>query len=280
MNSILRFPPLLQFVLVFVIFGFVGGFGPALVRQRAKGLELKDHHDVLGMMFSVAAAFYGVVLAFVIVAAWQDFQDAAQREQVELLSLTELYEVGVRLPMPTRQLMSTAIRGYLSDSLTYEWSDNPNPSPTAGRGDLKKMLAALLSLNPQSQKEGILYGKAMDQITRLFEARQQRFLYSQSNIPRIVWLVIIFGAGVTISLSFFFFTQHHQLQAMTSMLFAMLIGLTIIAIYDLSHPYQGYTRIAPTGFRELLVHIDSHVLPPEVPAAPAANAPALIAPNR
>jgi len=69
MNSILRFPPLLQFVLVFVIFGFVGGFGPALVRQRAKGLELKDHHDVLGMMFSLAAAFYGVVLAFVIVAA-------------------------------------------------------------------------------------------------------------------------------------------------------------------------------------------------------------------
>ena len=63
------------------------------------------------------------------------------------------------------------------------------------------------------------------------------------------------------------------------MLFAMLIGLTIIAIYDLSNPYQGYTRISPTGFRELLAHIDSHALAPEVPAAPTANAPAL-APNR
>ncbi len=54
------------------------------------------------MMFSGAAAFYGVVLAFVIVAAWQNFQDAAQREQTELLALTELYEVGTRMPPPTQ----------------------------------------------------------------------------------------------------------------------------------------------------------------------------------
>ena len=272
MNSILHFPPLIQFVLIFAVFGLVGALGPAVVRRQAKGLALKDHHDVLGMMFSVAAAFYGVVLAFVIVAAWQNFQDAAQREQVEVLALTELYEVGTRLRMPTRQLMTTAIRGYVSDSLLYEWSDNPYPTTKAGRGDLKKMLAALLSLDPQSQKEGILYGKAMDQITRLFEARQQRLLYSQSNIPVIVWIVIIFGAGVTIALSFFFFTQHHQLQALTTMLFAMLIGLTIVAIYDLSHPYQGYTRIAPTGFRELLGEIDRHSFAP-APAAPVLEAP-------
>lgn len=258
MPSLLHFSPMLQFFVIFAFFGLIGAIGPALVRHHARGLELKDHHDVLGMIFSVAAAFYGVVLAFVIVAAWQDFQDAAAREQSESLALTELYEVGIRLPPPTNQLMTTAIRGYLSDSLAYEWSGNPNPHSMLERGHMKMMLAALLSLNPQSQKDGILYGKAMDQITKLFEARQQRILYSQSNIPVIVWLVIIFGAGVTISLSFFFFTKHRLLQAVTSMLFAMLIGLTIVAIYDLSHPYQGYTRISPTGFRELLAEIDKN----------------------
>jgi hypothetical protein len=105
----------------------------------------------------------------------------------------------------------------------------------------------------------------MDQITRLFEARQERILYSQSNIPVIVWIVIMFGAGVTIALSFFFFTRHHLLQALTTMLFAMLIGLTIVAIYDLSHPYQGYTRITPTGFRQLLGDIDGHSSAPPAP---------------
>ena len=256
MPNILHLSPLLQFFVIFVVFGLIGALGPALVRRHSRGLELKDHHDVLGMIFSVAAAFYGVVLAFVIVAAWQDFQDAAAREQAEFLALTELYEVGVRLPQPTRQLMTTSIRGYLSDSLAYEWSGNPNPHAIMGRRHLKTMLAGLLSLDPQSQKQAVLFSKAMDQITKLFEARQQRMLYSQSNIPVIVWIVIIFGAGVTIALSFFFFTTHRLLQAFTSMLFAMLIGLTIVAIYDLSHPYQGYTRISPTGFADLLREVD------------------------
>ena len=117
MPNILHFSPLFQFFLIFVVFGLLGFLGPGIMRRSARGLELKDHHDVLGMMFSGAAAFYGVVLAFVIVAAWQNFQDASEREQVEFLALTELYEVGTRLPMPTRQLMTTAVRGYVTDAL-------------------------------------------------------------------------------------------------------------------------------------------------------------------
>jgi hypothetical protein len=48
------------------------------------------------------------------------------------------------------------------------------------------------------------------------------------------------------------------------MLFAMLVGLTIVAIYDLSHPYQGFARIAPTGFKELLHEIDSRGIAPGI----------------
>jgi hypothetical protein len=85
----------------------------------------------------------------------------------------------------------------------------------------------------------------------------------------IVWTVIIFGAVATIVLSFFFFTEHRLLQAFTSMFFAMLIGLTIVAIDDLSHPYQGFSRISPTGFRELLREIDRHTgAQPQLPAKP------------
>lgn len=271
MDSILRLPPLIQFFLIFTVFGLVGVLGPFMVRRGAKGLAEKEHHDVLGIMFSVAAAFYGVVLAFVIVAAWQNFQEAAEREQAESLALTELYVLSTKLPQPVQRSMIHAIRGYLSDALNYEWSDKPRVM--AGRRELIEMLNELMSLDPQTQKQGITYGKAMDQISKLFEARQQRILYSQSNIPGIVWTVIIFGALVTISLSFFFFTQHRMLQAVTSMLFAMLVGLTIIAIYDLSHPYQGFSRISPTGFKELLHEIDSRT------SAMAGNAPPAAAPT-
>jgi hypothetical protein len=171
--------------------------------------------------------------------------------------------------------MVRAIRGYITDALTYEWSDKPQIK--AGRRELIQIFNQMLNLDPQTQKQGILFGKAMDQITKLFEARQQRILYSQNNIPGIVWTVIVFGAVVTICLSFFFFTQHRLLQATISMLFAMLVGLTIIAIYDLSHPYQGFSRIAPTGFKELLKDIDSRASSPPSSAG-AHHAPPAVAP--
>jgi hypothetical protein len=276
MDSILGLPPLIQFFLVFSIFGLVGLLGPLMIGRRAKGLAEKEHHDVLGIIFSVAAAFYGVVLAFVIVAAWQNFQEAAEREQAESLALTELYVLSTKLPQPVQQSMIRAIRGYLSDALTYEWSDRPRVM--AGRRELIEMLNELMSLEPQTQKQGITFGKALDQISRLFEARQQRILYSRNNIPGIVWTVIVFGALVTITLSFFFFTQHRTLQAVISMLFAMLVGLTIIAIYDLSHPYQGFSRISPTGFKELLHEIDARIAARAASGAPG-NVPPAAAPT-
>ncbi len=273
MDPVLSLPPLIQFFLIFSVFGLIGVLGPLMVGQRAKGLAEKEHHDVLGIMFSVAAAFYGVVLAFVIVAAWQNFQEATEREQAESLALTELYVISTRLPPPVQQAMLHALRGYITDALNYEWSGQPKIK--AGRKELISMFNELMVLEPQTTRQGVLYGKAMDEITRLFEARQQRILYTQNNIPGIVWTVIIFGAVVTISLSFFFFTQHRVLQAVISMLFAMLVGLTSIAIYDLSHPYQGFSRISPTGFKELLHEIDNRT------AAPVAvgNAPATMAPR-
>ncbi|HEV3114959.1 MAG TPA: hypothetical protein VGY99_31115 [Candidatus Binataceae bacterium] len=100
MDSILRLSPFIQFFLIFSIFGLLGFLGPALIRQSAKGLAEKEHHDVLGIMFSVAAAFYGVVLAFVIVAAWQNFQEAEEREQAESLALTELSLSAPSCPNP------------------------------------------------------------------------------------------------------------------------------------------------------------------------------------
>jgi hypothetical protein len=80
LNPILRLTPLIQIFLIVSVFGLIGILGPVMVRRSARGLAEKEHHDVLGIMFSVAAAFYGVVLAFVIVAAWQNFQEAAERE--------------------------------------------------------------------------------------------------------------------------------------------------------------------------------------------------------
>ena len=64
--------------IIFVIVAFGGGSiaGLCLVRWLVPLDRLQKNHEVAGVTFGVLGAFYGLVLAFVIVAAWERFNDA------------------------------------------------------------------------------------------------------------------------------------------------------------------------------------------------------------
>ena len=59
-----------QIVFVIVVFGGGSVAGLCLVRWSVPLDRLQKNHEVAGVTFGVLGAFYGLVLAFVIVAAW------------------------------------------------------------------------------------------------------------------------------------------------------------------------------------------------------------------
>ena len=67
-----------------VAFGFAGITiaGLFIVRRLVPWETLRENHEVAGFTFGVVGAFYGVVLAFVIVAAWQRYENANEKAQL------------------------------------------------------------------------------------------------------------------------------------------------------------------------------------------------------
>ena len=55
----------------------------------------------------------------------------------------------------------------------------------------------------------------------------------------MVWLVIYAGLLITIGFSYFFGLETFFSQALMCAIFSALLGLTILAIFELAHPYQG-----------------------------------------
>src|SRR5580692_3775491 len=91
MDEIQFLPTLVQALLITVAFAGVTVAGLYLVRRRVEPESLRIDHDVAGFTFGVIGAFYGVVLAFVIVAVWQRFERADDRAQAEGLAVSNLY---------------------------------------------------------------------------------------------------------------------------------------------------------------------------------------------
>src|SRR6201981_3313243 len=110
MNFLLYWATSEQIIFVLVVFSMVCVFGLYLVRILVPLERLKQNHEVAGFTFGVIGAFYGLLLAFVIVAAWERFDRAEAEVQDEGVALVSLYRLSQGFPLPVGCGIQSAIR--------------------------------------------------------------------------------------------------------------------------------------------------------------------------
>jgi hypothetical protein len=115
----------------------------------------------------------------------------------------------------------------------------------------------VVNYKPQNDaRQQMLVEKSFDQLTELSNAYSLRYMYSRENLPSVVWVVIYAGLLITIGFSYFFGLETFRSQALMCAIFASLLGLTIIAILELAHPYQGSVTVSDQPFRYALLRMD------------------------
>jgi len=71
------------------------------VRRRVPLDILKEQHEVAGISYAVIGGFYGVLLAFVLVASWERFERARANTDAEANAVGDLYRQAAGLPGET-----------------------------------------------------------------------------------------------------------------------------------------------------------------------------------
>src|SRR5271168_3703433 len=112
MNFMLYWGSAEQVAFVVVVFGGGSVAGLCLVRWLVPLERLQKNHEVAGVTFGVLGAFYGLVLAFVIVAAWERFNEANAYALSEATALESLYKLGAAFSEPMRSQLDLAILEY------------------------------------------------------------------------------------------------------------------------------------------------------------------------
>src|SRR6202451_3599557 len=109
--------------IIFVIVAFGGGSvaGLCLVRWLVPLDRLQKNHEVAGVTYGVLGAFYGLVLAFVIVATWERFNLATANAHEEAAALENLYRLAGAFSDPTRTELESAVREYTRHVVDEEW---------------------------------------------------------------------------------------------------------------------------------------------------------------
>ena len=253
-----------QVGIVVVVFSSLSILGLYLVRRMVPLERLKRNHEVAGFTFGVIGAFYGLLLAFVIVAAWERFDRADEMVHTEAMSLTSLYRISKGFPEPLQHKLQQALRNYALRAINVEWpemaryihgrTDNPGEADNpAGYLDLWALIG---NYNPTDARQTLLVDKSYEQLQQLGNYRALRYMYRNDAFPSVVWLVIYAGLAITIGFSYFFGLETFPSQALMCGIFASLLGLTILAIQELAHPYQGSVAISDSPFRFAITRMD------------------------
>ncbi len=77
----------------------------------------------------------------------------------------------------------------------------------------------------------------------------------RTGLPGVMWLVILLGAVISLSASFFFKVEDARLHGILVTLLAMFIGLVIFMIFALDRPFRGDLGVQPEPYQLLYDHL-------------------------
>jgi len=258
-RSILSAPGWLVFLVLVVLF-------PALIlvvqlgiRRRWPALARGDHNDVVGFIIAVVGVIYAVLLAFVVIVAWESFTRAEEVVGQEASALRTLYRDSVGLPAETQAEIQDLVPRYATEVVEDSW-----PAMAEGRpgdpeaGDiLQDMADALADAPVTTPTHEQFVGAEVDRLNELVSLRSQRLDFVQSGIPGSLWVALLVGALVTVGFALLFGLERAGLHLVMVGSLAVLIGVLLFVAVGFNYPFAGDVAVQPEPFERVLVDFGS-----------------------
>src|SRR5713101_8913863 len=115
MRFLLQLPPPVSFFIVSAVTTSLALFGLHLVREKYSAEVLKENHEVAAIIFNAFGLFYGVLVAFVVFATWNGYDEATKNLQMEASEALDIFHTAATFPDSPRKIIQQGLRNYISE---------------------------------------------------------------------------------------------------------------------------------------------------------------------
>ncbi|HSI83340.1 MAG: hypothetical protein ACAI35_14350 [Candidatus Methylacidiphilales bacterium] len=260
-------PPVFVIALLTGAFCFaLGAAGPLVLRRHFAFENLHCNNEVAGAKFGALAAFYSVLLAFVVVVVWNGYTAADSTCQQEAVNCQNLFRLskGLEVPLEMHVQIEDAIRSYMEMVINDEWPKMAKGEAShAASMQFQKLSDLIVTVYKQpgmKENPGALNIQAqmLSVYTQLSMDRNLRLLSSATEVPFILWTVLIVGALSALTFGCFFGSVNVYAQATMNAIVATILGLILLAIFLLDKNFDGKMGIQPHAFESILKIMEKH----------------------
>ncbi len=258
-------------------------------KTRLRATTPEGSH-IVGYVFSVCGVLYAVVLAFVVVTAWQEYDHTdevvlAEQNALDGLFSVPLPEVTRKDPWAFRLQLWTYAKGaaadfelanrglplsmYASrkepascDSAPYEADPRQGPGSNFAAYCIGVAMGAWKPTTPAGRAN---YQEARATYRAFLESRAHRIHHTNERLPAIMWSALIVGAMILVVFTFLFDERWSRVQAARTAALSSMIGIMLAEALVFDHPFTGRNRVDPSRWTAIAcefsyqLYLENHI---------------------
>jgi hypothetical protein len=242
-NLIQVLPTWLLCLLVIIVALSIAMIALFIFRKSINHDILKQNHDVAGIMFGAVGLIYSLILAFVIVAVWNDYEAANDLVSHEADDLSSIQQYAGELPDSLGTPIQQAVKDFSQTLVQNQWGTTKQAAPNQV---FRKLRHTLFKMHPAKESQQKVLNLVDDQIKDALDTRRALIGYRQARVPALVWLVLLTGTTLTIFCSFLFFVQPAKMHYLFVGLLTCMIAMSLFLVYMLDNPFAGGSAVPST----------------------------------
>lgn len=226
--------------------------GLSLLKRVISYETLKANHEVTGVIFGSISLIYTLVLAFVIIAVWNDYEELNGTIEQEADKLSGILVHTEELPDSFARPIQNAVREYAQLVVKNEWQTESNRR--VSNDYLQRLRQTLYKFHPSKESEQKTLDAIDEALSDAVDLRRELLNCNHSHVPGLVWMILIAGTLITIICSYLFFVEPRRLHYLFIALLTCMIAMSLFLVYMLDHPFEGSTHVSSRPFEELYSH--------------------------
>jgi len=240
--EILNALPVWALAAIVVGVSVVFSVGLQLLARWTFGVDLlAENHEVAGFKYAVVGVAYAVLLAFVVVSVWNEFDGTKRAVDAEAERFYNLYRNSYNFPEATGQKMRDALMAYAVAVRDKDW-----PQMQRGRRGSAAAAKAYTTLSytvGQTRSPDIALQPSVMHAINLMQQtadyRLERLSDVGGHVTPVIWGVLILGGLITLAYPAFFATTKVVPQILMTAGLAMIVGATFFLVINLNYPFSG-----------------------------------------
>ena len=250
---LVHMPSWLFCLLMVVLYVSISIAGLLIIRKIYPHYKCKLHNDIAGFIFATIGVIYAVLLAFIVVVTWQDFDKAQDVTINEANCIAALYRDATPFPAGFRAELKNELTTYVKSIVNEEWQTMAKGQKGANTQKIQEKLWNLYgSFQPKNETQKIFFAESVKKLNQAAEMRRQRIVYASTGIHPILYFVLFAGSFITIAFTMLFGTENIIPHLIMVSLLATMIAIILFTVISMDYPFTGSISIKPDVFKNIL----------------------------